>query len=333
MTPIIEDSVLGTDLDAQFHSLLNVKSLDPVPLNLATSDDIRLTDVREPIPGSVVNASVAPDAAIEQSKLNLNGSIPTAWLGTTAGTAAPGDLAEYLSNKNQPGGYAGLDNTGQIPVSMLPDSVGLATVTSVGITLPPELVLLPGSTNPITGSGVFKIGWLPMSDAAWFGRISGSGAPTFQYTPIPISLVPNLNAAQVTSGQFPSDRMTVAIYGAGSAPGAVPDPGPSTGDPTDYLARNMTFMAAPIVAVGYQPQLPDPTFSKQADGSSNTKVFAGSTVGDVVFFYSVTSNSTGFAEFPNPGYVTVPNSSTGVWIYSSRVGWNNSNAVHVLPWP
>jgi hypothetical protein len=332
MTPVIEDSVLGTDLDAQFHSLLNVKSLDPVPLNLATSDDTRLTDVREPIPGSVVNASVAPDAAIDQSKLNLNGSIPTAWLGTTAGTAAPGDLAEYISNKNQPGGYVGLDSTGQIPTSALPDGAGLATVTSIGISLPPELILLPPVVNPITGSGVFKIGWLPMGGAAWFGAPTG-GPPGYQSAPIPLSLVPNLNAGQVTSGQFPPERMTVAIYGAGSAPGAVPDPGGTGGDPTDYLARNMTFRAAPIVAVGYQPQLPDPTFSKQADGSSNTKVFAGSTVGDVVFFYSVTSNSTGFAEFPNPGYVTVPNSSTGVWIYSSRVGWNNSNAVHVLPWP
>ena len=51
MTPILEGTVLGTDLDGQSFSLLNVKSLDPVPLNLATSDDVRLSDVREPAPG------------------------------------------------------------------------------------------------------------------------------------------------------------------------------------------------------------------------------------------------------------------------------------------
>ena len=96
MQPIIEDAILGTDLDAQFHSLLNVKSLDPVPLNLATSDDVRLTDVREPLPGSVTNASVADDAAIDQSKLALTGQIPTAWLGTSSTQAAQGDLVEYI---------------------------------------------------------------------------------------------------------------------------------------------------------------------------------------------------------------------------------------------
>lgn len=326
MIPIIEDSVLGTDLDAQSFSLLNVKSLDPVPPNLATSDDIRLTDARDPAPGSVTNASVAADAAIDQSKLALTGQIPTAWLGTSSTQAAQGDLAEYTSNKNQPGGYAGLDSTGQIPVTVLPDSVGLATVTSIGITLPVELHLAPPVVNPITGSGVFKIAWTDMASAGWFGALA-AGPPAYQYVPIPISLVPNLNAGQVTSGTFPPERMTVAIYGAGNAPGAVPDPGNgSVGLATDYLARNMTFRTAPTVAATNQPSLPNPTLSKQADGS-NVKVFAGSTVGTVVFFWSFTAGS-GFAEFPNPGYVVVnPTGHPNIYVYSSRTGWNNSTVV------
>ena len=119
--------------------------------------------------------------------------------------------------------------------------------------------------------------------------------------------------------------MTLAIYGAGSAPGAVPDPG-SSGDPTDYLARNMTFRPAPSVAAVNQPTLPNPTTSVQVDGA-NKKVFAGSAVSNVVFFWSFTAGS-GFAEFPNPGYVIVdPIGHPSIYIYSSRTGWNNSAIV------
>jgi hypothetical protein len=326
MTPIIEDSVLGTDLDAQFHSLLNVASLDPPPPNLATIDDVRLTDVRAPLDGSVVNASVAADAAIDQSKINFNGQIPTAWMGTSSTQAAQGDLAEYIANKNVPGGYVGLDSAGRIPTSALPDGAGLATLTSVGITLPPELHLGPGDPNPITGSGTWRISWLDMGGAAWFGALA-AGPPAYQFGPIPVSLVPNLNAGQVTSGQFPPERMTAAIYGAGSAPGAVPDPGPSTGDPTDYLSRSMIYRPAPSVSAVNQPTLPDPSTSVQPDGT-NRKVFAGSDIANVVFFWSFTSSGSPFTEFPNPGYVIVnPSGHAYIYIYSSRSGWNNSAIV------
>jgi len=329
MIPIIEDAVLGTDLDAQFHSLLNVKSFDPVPPNLVTSDDLRLNDVREPLPGSVVNASVAADAAIDQSKINFNGMIPGTWLGSTFGTAAPGDLAEYISNKNVPGGYAGLDSTGKIPVATLPDSVGLATVTSVGITLPPQMVLLPGSTNPITGSGTFKIGWLPMSDAAWFGALA-AGAPDYQYGPIPVALVPNLNTAQVTSGIFDTDRLPLA-HGVGGthAPGMVKDPG-TTGLATDYFGRDCNWHAAPVVAAGYQPVIPALTLTKAADGT-DFKVTATTTVADVTYFYSFTDPAVtpAFHEFTNGNYIIVAPGNPNVWVYASRVGWSNSAVAHI----
>ena len=43
--------------------------------------------------------------------------------GSSASSAARGDLAEFLSNKNAPLGYAGLDNTGRIPPALLPASL------------------------------------------------------------------------------------------------------------------------------------------------------------------------------------------------------------------
>ena len=120
MQPILENAILDTDLDAQFHNLLNVGSFIPIPPNLCSNTDPRLSDARVPLPGSVSDASVSATAWIQQSKINFNGQIPTAWLGSTAITAAQGNLAEYLSNKAQPNGYASLDATTKIPAAQLP---------------------------------------------------------------------------------------------------------------------------------------------------------------------------------------------------------------------
>ena len=334
MTPIVEGAVLGSDLDGQFYSLLNVKSLDPVPPNLATADDARLTDVREPIPGSVTNVSVAADAAIDQSKLNLNGQIPTAWLGSVTGTAADGSLAEYASNKNQPGGYAGLDATGKIPSANLPDAVGLATVTSIGISLPPELRLATGDTNPITTSGTWHLEWIPLAAAAWFGT-TAAGTPAFQSGPFPLSFIPNLDASQVVSGTFDPARMPVA-HGVGGthAIGAVPDPGDvGTGLVTDYLGRDMLWHTAPTIAVGYQTALPAPTLTVSPATGLRTvtpgydpSVPANEPYQDATFFYSTTSAVAGFAEFPDVGYVQT--SAATIWVYAAHPGYNNSPIVH-----
>jgi hypothetical protein len=48
MTPIIEDSILGSDLDCRFYDLLNVKSLEPVPRTSLPSTT-GLTDERMPL--------------------------------------------------------------------------------------------------------------------------------------------------------------------------------------------------------------------------------------------------------------------------------------------
>ena len=325
MTPILENGVLGTDLNAAFFDLLNVNALDPPPPNLATSDDIRLSDSRPPIPGSVTDASVNAAAAIAQSKLALTGAIPSAWLGTASGTAARGDQAEYLANKNQPGGYAGLDGSGKIPASVLPGATGTGTVTSVGLTMPATFTV---SGSPVTAAGTLGAAWAAVTDQSWFGRNAGSpGAPQFYTTPLPVALIPSLDASIVGSGTFAPARLPVAVgIGISHAPGAVPDPGDgSVGLGTDYLSRDMSFKPLPAVAPGYQPALPNPTFSVGLGPGYPKSVVIQSTVSGVVFFYSLTSSSTGFIESPD-GSLTVPATGT-LYAYVASPGYNNSAVV------
>ena len=328
MIPILENAILGTDLDGNFQDLLNVAALDPVPLNIATSDDIRLSDARPPLPGSVTDESVADDAAIVQSKLNFNGQIPTAWLGTAPGTAAPGDLAEYVANKNQPGGYAGLDGSGKVPSAVLPGDTGTGTVTSVGLSMPPASFTVAGS--PITGAGTFAVAWLAAPDASWFGNKSGApGAPQFYTTPFPPSLIPSLDASIVTSGVFAAALLPVAIgVGVLHAPGAVPDPGDGTiGSPGDYLARDISWKSLPTIGPAYQPTLPDTTFVTSGGVAGPIFVTPQSIVPGVTFFCSTTSGTSGFTEL-TAGSVSVPLGTT-VWVYSARQGFNNSTVVSI----
>jgi len=322
MIPLLENCRLTTDLDADFKKLLNVGALDPMPPNLVDSNDPRLSDPREPIPGSVTDASVASDAAINQNKLNLNGSIPPVWLGTTSTTAAQGDLAEYLANKGQASGYASLDSSGKVPLAQVPSSVGTGTVTSVGLSLPADFSI---SGSPVTSSGTLSAAWASVAANSWFGNPSGSSAvPTFQATALPVSLIPNLDAAKITSGTFAAARIPVAVgVGVSHAPGAVPDPGAS-GNAADYLARDMTYKSVPAIGPTYQPVVPNPTFLSNGLG----KIFATDTLSGASIFYSTTSSSAGFAPFPAIGYVTVTVGTT-VWAYAAKAGYNNSSVVNI----
>jgi hypothetical protein len=326
MIPIIEDAILGTDLNGDFHDLLNVKALVPVPVNLASSDHSGLSDSRPPLPGSVTNDSVAASAAIVQSKLSLDGVIPTAWLGTSSTTAARGDLAEYVSSKNQPGGYAGLDGTGKVAPAFLPASAGTGTVTSVGLTMPAQFSV---TGSPVTGAGTLAVSWAAVADLSWFGNKSGGlAAPQFYTTPLPTSLIPDLDTSIVTSGVFSAARLPVAVgLGSSHAPGAVPDPGDGSGGAlaTDYLARDMSYKAAPSIGPTYQPTLPNPVIVPT--GVVNpVPVTISCAVSDAVIFYSITSAVTGFIEFPGAGYVHVT-SPGNIWAYAAHPGYNNSSVV------
>lgn len=327
MTPIIEDAVLGSDLDARHYDFLNLGIIFPTPSNLAASDDVRLTDARQPLPGSVTNDSVAAGAAILQSKLDLSGDIPPAWLGVTDTTAAQGDLAEYISNKGAINGYASLGATGKVPTEQLPATTGTGTVTSVGLTMPSQFLV---SGSPITGAGAFAVTWAGVADLSWFGNMEGAvGPPQFYTDPLPVSLIPDLDASIVTSGVFDPVLLPVAVgLGGSHAPGAVPDPGDGTGGAlaTDYLARDMTYKPAPDLGVTYQPTIPNPTFGTSDNVTGPISVTMQSTVSDVIFFYSLTSASTGFLEFPSSGYISLA-AGAQMWAYAAHSGYNNSAIV------
>lgn len=320
----IYNGLLSTDLDAAGFNLQNVAALDPVPSNLAQSNDSRLTDSRIPLDGSVTNASVANGAAIVQSKLNLNGQIPQSWLGTTATTAAQGNLAEYLSNKGVANGYASLDGGGKIPSSQIPTSVGTGTVTSVGITMPSQFAV---SGSPVTGSGVLGITWNNVSDQSWFGNKEGApAAPRFYTTALPVGLIPNLDTAKITSGKFDVARLPVAVgLGGSHAAGIVPDPGDGTGGAlaTDYLARDMSYKPAPTLAPTYQPTITTPVLSPSGSVTGPVMVTAKDDIEGCTFFYSFTSDSADFLEFPSTGYVTLP-AGDQIWVYAARQGYTNS---------
>jgi hypothetical protein len=336
MTPIIEDSILGTDLDGRFYDLLNVGALVPVPANLATSDHPGLSDSRPPIPGSVTDDSVADDAAIVQSKLSLDGQIPTAWLGTSSTTAAQGDLAEYLSNKNVPGGYAGLDATGKVPPANLPTAVGLGTVTSVGLTMPPQFGV---SGSPVTGAGTLAVVWGAVADLSWFGNKEGaSGQPKFYTDALPPSLIPALDASMVTSGVFAPARLPVAVgVGLSHASGAVPSPGDGTGPgvfPNDYLGRDMVFHNLPDTDPAYEPTLPNPVLTPDSTVDDPVAVMisladaSGNPLDDThtVFFYSLTAAAGPFTEFPPEKFVHVKHPDT-IYAYAAHAGYKNSAIV------
>ena len=327
MTPILEDAVMGTDLDARHFDLLNIGTIDPPPPNLALSTDFRLTDAREPLPGSVTNASVAAGAAISQDKLDLSGDVPPAWIGTSSTTAARGDLAEYKSNKGQPGGYASLDAGGKVPAAQLPGATGTGTVTSVGLTMPAQFSV---SGSPVVAAGTLAVAWANVADLSWFGNKSGApAAPQFYTTPLPDSLIPSLDAAKVTSGIFGAALLPVAVgLGGSHAPGAVPDPGAGGGGAlaTDYLARDMSYKAAPSLGPTYQPTIPNPTFGASSNITGPVTVSVQSTIADAIFFYSLTSASTDFVEFPEVGYISLA-AGAQVWVYAAHAGYNNSGVV------
>lgn len=327
MTPRLENGLLITDLDCGLFSLRNLGTLDPPPANLVLSTDPRLSDPRMPIAGSVVDASVAGGAAIVQSKLNLNGVIPAAWLGTGGTQAAPGNLVEYLANKGQPNGYAALDGSGKIPSAQLPSGVGTGTVTSVGLTMPAQFSV---SGSPVTGSGTLGVTWANAAATSWFGNATGAPAvPIFNTSALPASLIPSLDSSKIISGTIAAARLPVAVgLGGGHASGAVPDPGAGGGGAlaTDYLARDMTYKAKPAIGPTYQPAVTDPVLSPAPNLTGAVIVTISDVIPNAILLYQL-SSAPGYQEVPSTGYVSVPTGGTTLSVYAAKAGWNNSNIV------
>lgn len=323
----IDNGLLVTDLDAAGFSILNVDQLVPVPPNLVDTTDTRLTDAREPLFGSVTNASVAAGAAIYQDKLNLNGDIPTNWLGTTATKAAQGDLVEYLLNKDQPGGYAGLDGSGQIGAAQLPPDVGVGTITSVDLTMPTEFAV---TGNPVTTSGTLAVAWNATADGSWFGNATGGAAvPSFTTDPLPVSLIPDLDASKITSGTIAVARLPAAVgVGGGHSAGLVPDPG-AAGDATDYLARDMTYHTAPTLGAAYQPAVQDPVLTSSfATVDGHTVVISNMLTG-ATYLYKTTTTVPTYVEVSG-STVFVPTGEE-VSVYGAKSGYTNSSEVTLTP--
>ena len=275
MTPILENAVLSTDLDCGNYSLRNIGLLDPVPDNLVALDDPRLTGGRIPASGSVTNDSVNAAAEIDQSKLNLNLNIPSDWTigavppGDGVPRAAAGDAAELLSRKGAPNGYAALGSDGKLPVGHVAAGAAVGTVTSISIhfvvrpPVPPPMAVTP---QQISSSGVFNFHWNNPASMSWFGSDGTldtqhqSFCYPFFVTDKPFPIV-NFPCSKFTSGKLKLARIPVAKpLGAGSAPGAVPDPG-ATGSGHMYLGRNLQWQHFLVndPALAYQPKVPDVT--------------------------------------------------------------------------
>jgi hypothetical protein len=268
---------------------------------------------------------VANAAAIVQSKLNFNGDIPPSWLGTTSGDAAQGDLAEYHFNKDQPNGYASLDATGKIPLSELPSGAS-GTITSIGLTMPGTFSV---AGSPVTTIGTIAVSWVSVPDGSWLGNASGvSAAPTFSTAPIPISLIPSLNASQVTSGVFDVARIPLAVgVGVSHAPGAAPDPG-ATGNALDYLGRDMAYHPVPSFGPGYQPVVPSPILTISS-GSGPFTVTVVSPLAGVSMFYAINNPaSANFVPVPGSGLITLQLGQTA-YCYSAKAGYTNSPVVFI----
>jgi hypothetical protein len=337
---VLNNASLSTDLDAAGHKILNLPNDQPLPPPVIPA-------------GTIIDSMVSASAAIEQSKLSLNGSIPTAWLGASSTTAAQGNLTEYTANKDQPNGYPSLDNTGKIPLGELPASVGTGTVTSVGVTTANGVSATGG---PITSSGsfTFSLGAITPASVSVTGT-AGAGyvklAPQSTYaTQFPAIFVENsanrlafqnatgiaiyFNPQNLTATRqivFPDKSGTAAytsdipvtFVGVGSshATGLVPDPGGS-GTTTDYLARDATWKSLPASA-SYQPTMTTPTINASTNTTGPRLITFGPTHANVFMFYDIGSNTGPFIEWDNVSSISLPILTT-IYVYAARPGYTNS---------
>jgi hypothetical protein len=333
MIPILENAVLGSDLECDNKTLLNVAALDPVPAGMVGTDDPRLIDQRTPTPNSVTNDSVADTAAIDQSKLSLDGIIPPSWLGVTATQAAQGNLAEFLSHKESANGYCGLDANGKVLVGRLPTTGPQSgTVTHVELMLPEQFSL---SGSPITTSGTFAASWVNVANDTWFGVWNGK--PEFISEQIPLGMIPSLDGNKFGSGEFPVAMLPIANgMGLMHSIGLVPDPGDgSKGMDGDYLGRDMSWRHFDM-DTSYQPMLPD------------VLITVNSYINLTEAYVTVRSKTAGSSLFydTGAGFVMVDTTDTDIHItfkatvgdkikgYSAKAGYNNSDiAVLIVPPP
>jgi hypothetical protein len=338
MTPIIEDSILADHLDCQNFDLRNVGQIYPVPTGLVGIDDPVLSNPRTPPIGSITDLSVNAVANIAQGKLLFNGSPPPVWVGNGSGQMAAGDLVERVANKGVPGGYAALDSGGRIPSTHVDAGTEAGTVSHIELMMPPEMNV---AGSPITDSGTFITNWNDVPDKSWFG-VHGRGAgavlrPSFLVGPLPIELVPSIDAAKFTTGVFPPEVLPVA---EGFKRGMIPDPG-LFGLPTDYLGRDMEWhTTAPEILT--MPTAPMPVISLDSWTDKEVVVTVRSSLPNSSIFTLVQK----YPNYASPGFslakmkhdldddvhvVLTVHDRDIIWAYAAKDGYNNSGFITAGP--
>ena len=355
MTPILENAELSTDLDCQNFDIRNVIAMEPVPDGLVGLNDPRLTGGRQPVDGSVTDYHVNATAAIDQSKLNLNGGIPLKFTGTAAGRAARGNLVERLVNKGAPNGYAALGSDGKISAAHFTPGDAIGALTSIGITVKVPLHVHPAQ---ITSSGTFVFTWDHPSTHAWFGS---DGTVDFQHHefiypffvthPFNVEMF-SLPCSKFTGGIFPYRRFPVAL-GVGVPPvppstsrkGYVPNPGAS--GPTMYLGRDMLWHHFVIndPNLVHQPPVPDVTIvldwweKHEPTGDDPALVKARVTIRsllkDAHLFYRVIPQhiihpdpfqEANYDDTPGDAHITIEvDEFETIEAYAAKQGYNNSD--------
>ena len=347
MNRLLENLQLANELDFDGFGLTNPGEFLPVPSNLVSATDTRLTDSRSVPDGSVTDESVSPTAAIQQDKLNLNGDIPVPWLGNGSDQAAQGDLVELVANKGIAGGYAGLDSNGRVATAELPTTGPEAgTLSEVSLSLPSkEFTVTVKTVN--TGASTLTADWKDQPDNSWFGVFGPVGMvatpdrPSFLTKQIPPEIVPDLDAAKFTTGMFPVERFPIMVgMGVDHAQGLLPDPGLTvndTGDPTDYLGRDGTWKRVstdnPI-----QPQVPNVQITLLSYFNGQARIQLYCPLKNALIFYLALNPLADpppqpYNETANPTILLV-NPSYTVVAYAAKAGYNNSNFTNfTIPQP
>lgn len=333
MTPILENAMLGSDLDCQGKDILNIRHLYPVPEGLLDESFLDFGHNLPVLDGSVTNDHVAATAKIAQSKLDLSGEVPGFWLSSTGHTpvtvAARGNLSEYVANKGAANGYAGLDSVGRLLPANVTPGAQPGTVNTVRVAVPPEMQLAGSDT--ITTSGTFDMQWGSVPDNSYLGvhgddDFSGNPRPRFLADALPVGVVPDLSAIKFTSGTFALELLPRAVgMGLGHATGTVTDPG-ETGQATDYIGRDMKWHRF-SGGKAYQPVLKKPTIVLASWTLDDAKVTIRTLVGSFLF-YRVTAGTPAilpdFIRAPSDHVTLTLHNTNYVEAYAAKAGYNNS---------
>jgi len=333
MKRALDNAVLANNLNANGFRILNIDRYGDS--NFVTTDDPRLSDARNILDGTVTNDNVSETAAIDQSKLAFNGPIPPQWLGTTSDTAASGLLSETILDRNDPLGHPSLDAvTGKMPSGSVAIGAGTGSLVDIDFEFPvAEFTTIPSVSGTTRH---FTIYWLAQNAQTFFGNMSGDTAtPSFFNPVIDISLIPGIDGSQFTLGTFSTDNLPVAIgTGAGHSIGLAPTTG-MTGEPSDYLGRDMTYRAM-IPPINYQPTLWPPAITVQSYFSTTAIVNITSQVKGTNIFYRTPPIAGGGGPFIEvtgalPLKLAI---GTNVDAYVAKNGYNNSNiASYTIPPP